>query len=80
MLVWYYIVLVFGVQWLVVRRDVDLIVGEFVFTEVFEEICVSRPVEVHVSEVRVFGLVLPISMLIVCCNGDLYHFMKCGWL
>lgn len=67
MLVWHYIVLVFGIQWLVVRWNVDLVVRELVFAEVFKEVGVSRPVEVHVSAVRVFRLVPLVSRL----NGKL---------
>jgi hypothetical protein len=77
MLVWHYIVLIFRIQWLVVRRDVDLIIRELVFAEVFKKVCVSRPVEVHVSVVRVFGLLVFISMLKVCCENNLYHVMRC---
>lgn len=55
-MVWNYIILVLGVDGLVVRRDVDLIVGEFVLAEVLEEVCVSRPVEVNVCVIGVFRL------------------------
>jgi hypothetical protein len=36
MLIGHYIVLIFRVDGLVVRRNVDLIIGELVFAEVFE--------------------------------------------
>jgi hypothetical protein len=39
-----------------VRWDVDLIIWQLVFAEVLEQISVPRPVEMHVSVVRVFGL------------------------
>jgi len=51
MLIWYNIVFVFWVQWLILRRHIDLVVGKLVFAEVFEEICVSRTVEVDICVV-----------------------------
>jgi len=64
MLVWHYIVLIFRIQRLVVRWYVDLVVWEFVLAEVFKEVCVSRPVEVHVSMVGVFGHLMKIWLII----------------
>jgi hypothetical protein len=78
MLIGYYIVLIFRIQRLVMRRDVDLVIWQLVFAEVFKEVCVSRPIEVHVSMVRVFRLVLLVSMPYVCCEDNLYHLMKSG--
>jgi hypothetical protein len=56
MLIWYYIVLIFRVDGLVVRRNVDLIIRELVFAEVFEEVRVPGSVEVNVGIGGVFGL------------------------
>lgn len=56
MLVWHNIVFVFWVQRLVLRRDVDLVVWEFIAAEIFEEIGVSRGEEVNVGVVAVLGL------------------------
>jgi hypothetical protein len=56
MLIRHYIVLVFRIERLVVRRDVDLVIWQLVFAEVLEEVCVPGSVEVHVSVVGVFGL------------------------
>ena len=56
MLVWYYIILIFWVDRLVVWRDVDFVVGELVFAEVFEEVCVAGAREVDVGVGGVFGL------------------------
>jgi hypothetical protein len=55
-LVWYYIILVFWVDRLVVCRDVDFVVGELVFAEIFEEVCVAGASEVDVGVGGVFGL------------------------
>jgi hypothetical protein len=76
MLVWHYVVFIFGIQWLIVRRDVDVVIRQLVFAEVLEEIGVPGPVEVHVSAVGVLGLGLLVSMLDVCFEDDLYHLMK----
>ncbi|KAE8450903.1 hypothetical protein EG329_005343 [Mollisiaceae sp. DMI_Dod_QoI] len=46
MLIWHYIVFVFWVDGLVVRRDVDLVIRQLVFAEVFKEVGVSGAVEV----------------------------------
>lgn len=56
MLVWHYIVLVFGVDGLIVGWDVDFVVWELVFAEVFEEVGVAGTVEVDVGVGGVFGL------------------------
>jgi hypothetical protein len=56
MLVRDYVVFVFGVERLVVRWDIDLVIWELVLAEVFEEVCVPETVEVHVGVVGVFGL------------------------
>jgi hypothetical protein len=56
MLIGDYIIFVFRVDGLVMGWDVDLIVGKFVFTEVFEEVGVSRAREVDVGVGGVFGL------------------------
>jgi hypothetical protein len=56
MLIGHYIVLIFRIDGLVVRRNVDLIIGELVFAEVFEEVRVPGSVEVNVGIGRVFGL------------------------
>lgn len=56
MLVRDYIVLVLGVNGLVVRRHIDLIIGELVPAEVLKEIGISRAVEVDVGVVGIFGL------------------------
>lgn len=56
MLIGHYIVLIFRVDGLIVRRNVDLIIGELVFAEVFEEVRVPRSVEVNVGIGGVFGL------------------------
>jgi hypothetical protein len=56
MLVWHHIILVFGVQRLVLRRDVDLVVGQLGGAEVFEEVDGARMVEVDVGVVGIFGL------------------------
>jgi hypothetical protein len=78
MLVRHYVVLIFGIQWLIVRRDVDLVIGQLVFAEVLEEISVPRPVEMHVSVVRVLGLFSMVSVLNFCFEDDRYHLMKAG--
>ncbi len=78
MLIWHYIVLIFRIQWLVVRRDVDVVIRQLVFAEIFKEVCVSRPVKMHVSMVRIFRLVPLVSMLGVCCEDDQYHPMITG--
>jgi hypothetical protein len=56
MLVRHYIVFIFWIDRLVVRRDVDLVVWELVFAEVFEEVRVTGPVEVDVGVGGVFRL------------------------
>jgi hypothetical protein len=48
-LIGYHIVLVFGIDGLVVRWHVDLVIGELVFAEVFEEVRVAGSVEVNVG-------------------------------
>jgi len=48
MLVGHYIIFVFWIDGLVVRRHVDLVVGKLVFAEVLEEVGVSGTVEVDV--------------------------------
>jgi hypothetical protein len=53
-LIRHYIVLILRIDRLVMRRHVDLIVGQFVFAEVFEEIRVAGPVEVDVRVGRIF--------------------------
>jgi uncharacterized protein YlxW (UPF0749 family) len=50
------IVLIFGVDRPVLRRDVNLIIGELVLAEVIEEICVAGAMHVHIGEARVFVL------------------------
>ena len=50
-LVWHYIVLVFWVDRLVMRGNIDFVVGQLVFAEIFEEVRVPRAVEVHVGVV-----------------------------
>jgi hypothetical protein len=76
MLVRHYVVLIFRIQGLVVRWDVDLIIRQLVLAKVLEEISIPRPVEMHVIMVRVLGLVLVVSKLNVCCEDDPYHLMK----
>lgn len=56
MLVWDYVVFVFGVDRLVLGRDVDFVVGQLVLAEVLEEVRVAGAVHVHVGEARVFVL------------------------
>jgi hypothetical protein len=56
MLIGHYIVLIFRIDGLVVRRNVDLIIGELVFAKVFEEVGVPGSVEVNVGIGGVFGL------------------------
>jgi hypothetical protein len=51
-----YIVLIFRIQRLVVGWHVDFIVGELVFAEVFEEVCIAATREMDVGVVGVFGL------------------------
>jgi len=51
MLIRNYIVFIFRIDGLVVRWNVDFIVWKFVFAKVFEEIRVSRTVEVDISVV-----------------------------
>jgi hypothetical protein len=51
MLIWDNIILVFGVQWLVLRRDVNLVVWQLVSAEVFEEVGISGAIEVDVCVV-----------------------------
>lgn len=55
MLVRHYVVFVFGIERLVLRRHVDLVVGQFVLAEVFEEIGVAGAREVDVGVGGVFG-------------------------
>jgi hypothetical protein len=43
------VILVLRVNWLIMRRYVNLIVWQLVFAEVFKEICVSWAVEVNVG-------------------------------
>lgn len=50
------VVLVLGVDGLVVRRHVDLVVREPVPAEVLEQVCVPRPLHVHVRVVAVLAL------------------------
>jgi hypothetical protein len=54
MLVRHYIVFIFRIDRLVVRRDVDLVVWELVFAKVFEEVRIAGPVEVNVRVGGVF--------------------------
>jgi len=49
MLIRYYIIFILRVDRLVVRRNIDLVIGEFVLAEVFEEVGVAGTVEVDVS-------------------------------
>jgi hypothetical protein len=51
MLIRHDIILVFGVEWLIVRRDVDLVVRKLIFAEVFEEVGISRAIKVYVGVV-----------------------------
>jgi hypothetical protein len=55
-LAWYHVVFIFWVEWLIVRWNVDLIIREFVFAEVFEEVGVSGTIEMDVVVVGVFRL------------------------
>lgn len=79
MLIWHYVILIFGIQWLIMRRDIDLVIRQLVFAEVLEEISVPRPVEVHVIMVRVLGLVSLVSMPYICREDDLYHLLNPGY-
>jgi len=49
MLIRNYIILIFWVQRLVLRRYVDFIIWELVFAEVFEKICMAGSGEVDVG-------------------------------
>jgi hypothetical protein len=49
-----YIVFIFWVDRLVVRRHVNVVVGQLVLAEVFEEISVPGPVEVDVGVGGIF--------------------------
>jgi hypothetical protein len=49
MLVWHHVIFVFRVDGLVVRRDIDLVVRQLIFAEIFEKICISSTVEVYVG-------------------------------
>jgi hypothetical protein len=55
-LIRYHVILVFWVDGPVLRRDVNLVVGELVLAEVLEEIRVAGAMHVHIVEARVFGL------------------------
>jgi hypothetical protein len=46
---YHYIILILRIDRLIVRRYVNLIVGQLVFAEVFKEICVSWTVEVNIG-------------------------------
>jgi len=54
MLVGNYIIFIFWIDRLVVRRHIDFVVGELVFAEVFEEVGVAGAVEVDVGVGGVF--------------------------
>ena len=56
MLIRHYIVLIFWVQGLIVRRHVDLVIGKCVAAEVFEEIGMPGGCEVNVGVIGVFRL------------------------
>jgi hypothetical protein len=56
MLIGYYIILVFWIYGLVMRRNVYFVVWELVFAEIFKEICIPRAVKMDVGVVGVFGL------------------------
>lgn len=45
-LIWDYIVLIVGIEWLMLRRDIDLLCGQFDACEVFEQVGVVGGVEV----------------------------------
>lgn len=51
------VVLILGVDGLVVRRHVDVVVGQLILAEVLEEIRVARPLHVYVRVAPVFVLV-----------------------
>ncbi len=65
MLIWYHVVLIFGIQGLIVRRDVDIVIWELVFAEVFEEVGVSGAVEVDICVAGVFGLIEGLACFIM---------------
>ena len=66
MLIRDYVVLIFGVDGLVMRWNVDLVIWELVLAEIFEQVCVSRAIEVDIGMVRVFRLELRISAMKMC--------------
>lgn len=50
------VILVFWVDGPVLRRDVNLVVGELVLAEVLEDVRVAGAMHVHIVEARVFVL------------------------
>ncbi len=66
MLIGDYIVLVLGIEGLVVGRDVDLVVGELVAAEVFEEVGVEGAGEVDVGVGGIFGLWVRLVAVLLC--------------
>lgn len=71
MLIRYYIIFVLGIDWLIMRRNVNFIVWKFVFAEVFEEVRVSCSREVDVGVGRVFGLGRDVSSDLIMALGRL---------
>ena len=58
MLVWHYIILIFWIRWLVLRRDVDEFFGKvWGAVEFFEEVGVAGRGEVDVGVGGIFGLI-----------------------
>jgi hypothetical protein len=55
-LIRHHIVFIFRIQWLVMGRNVNLIVGELVFAEILKEVSGPGGVEVDVRVRGVFGL------------------------
>jgi hypothetical protein len=53
-LIRHYVVLILGIDRLVMWRNVDIVVREFVFAEVLKEVGIARPIEVDVGVGRVF--------------------------
>jgi len=73
MLIRNHIILIFRIDGLILGSYIDLVVGKFVFTEILEEICISRTCEVYVGKIRVFRLEMGLGGRFEREEGERYH-------
>lgn len=56
MLIRHYVVLILGVNRLVMWWHIDIVIWQFIFAKVFEEVCISSSIKVDIGVATVFRL------------------------